>query len=43
MPFNESNTEETLDPQDWTKAAILAHKMIDDAITHISGVRDWPA
>jgi aromatic-L-amino-acid decarboxylase len=42
MPFNELNTEETLDPQDWSKAAALAHKMIDDAIAHIANVRDRP-
>lgn len=34
--------EETLDPQDWTKVAALAHKMIDEAIAHIATVRDRP-
>ena len=42
MPFNQVNTEETLDPQDWSKTAALAHRMIDDAIAHISNVRDRP-
>ena len=42
MPINQPNTHETLDPQDWSKTAALAHRMIDDAIAHISNVRDRP-
>src|ERR1035437_40614 len=42
MPSNEHNAEETLDPQDWSKAAALAHRLIDDAIAHIANVRDRP-
>ncbi|MGB8816898.1 MAG: aminotransferase class I/II-fold pyridoxal phosphate-dependent enzyme [Rhizobiaceae bacterium] len=34
--------EETLDPQDWTAARALAHRIIDDAIQHLSHVRDRP-
>ncbi|MGF6862740.1 aromatic-L-amino-acid decarboxylase [Rhodobacteraceae bacterium MBR-64] len=34
--------EETLDPADWAEARSLAHRMVDDAIDHVSGVRDRP-
>jgi len=34
--------EETLDPADWAKARALAHRMVDDAIDHLGGVRDRP-
>ena len=34
--------EETLDPADWTAARVLAHRMVDDAIDHLGGVRDRP-
>lgn len=33
---------ETLDPQDWSVVADLAHRMVDDAVDHVSGVRDRP-
>ena len=33
--------EETLDPQDWTETRALARRM-DDAVTHLSTVRDRP-
>jgi aromatic-L-amino-acid/L-tryptophan decarboxylase len=43
MTINDANlAEETLDPADWTEARTLAHKMVDDAINHLSGVRDRP-
>jgi aromatic-L-amino-acid/L-tryptophan decarboxylase len=35
--------EETLDPLDWAEARAMAHRMVDDAITHIATVRDRPA
>ena len=35
-------TEETLDPADWATARALAHRMMDDAIDHLAGVRDRP-
>ncbi len=34
--------EETLDPQDWTETRALARRMVDDAVTHLSTVRDRP-
>lgn len=34
--------EETLDPADWSEARALAHRMVDDAIDHVSGVRNRP-
>jgi aromatic-L-amino-acid/L-tryptophan decarboxylase len=34
--------EETLDPQDWSATRALAHKIIDDAIHHLSDVRNRP-
>ena len=35
--------EETLDPGDWSAAREVAHKAVDDAIAHLSGVRNRPA
>ena len=35
-------TEETLDPVDWAPIASLAHRIVDDAIDHVSSVRDRP-
>ncbi len=32
--------EETLDPADWEEARALAHKIIDDAVIHVSSIRD---
>jgi glutamate/tyrosine decarboxylase-like PLP-dependent enzyme len=34
--------EETLDPADWSEARAVAHRMVDDAIDHVSGVRARP-
>lgn len=36
-------TEETLDPADWTDVAALSHRIVDDAIGYLSGVRERPA
>lgn len=33
---------ETLDPQDWGGARALGHRMVDDAIDHLAGVRERP-
>lgn len=33
---------ETLDPDDWREAAALAHRIVDDAVDYLSGVRDRP-
>lgn len=35
-------TEETLDPADWDETRVLAHRMVDDAIDHLKGLRDRP-
>jgi len=37
-----SNEEETLDPSDWTLTREVAHRMIDDAISHLDEVRSRP-
>lgn len=37
-----SDNEETLDPDDWSDARALAHRMVDDAIDHLSSLRDRP-
>ncbi len=34
--------EETLDPQNWDELRALAHRMVDDALTHLQTVRDRP-
>jgi len=36
-------TEETLDPSDWEAQRLLAHRMIDDVFSFVSGVREQPA
>jgi aromatic-L-amino-acid/L-tryptophan decarboxylase len=33
----------TLDPQDWDAFRSLAHRMVDDMLTHLSTLRDQPA
>lgn len=35
-------TPETLDPQDWRALRALSHRMVDDAIDYVAGVRDRP-
>jgi len=35
-----SNSEETLDPENWEHSRKLAHEMVDDAIQHLETVRD---
>ena len=34
--------EESLDPEDWSSVSAVAHKMVDDAIDHLSEVRGRP-
>jgi glutamate/tyrosine decarboxylase-like PLP-dependent enzyme len=34
---------ETLDPPDWTALRALGHRMVDDMIDYVAGVRDQPA
>ena len=34
--------DQTLDPADWTDVRAVAHRMVDDAIDHVSGVRARP-
>lgn len=34
--------EVTLDPDDWSEARAVAHRMVDDAIAHLAGLRDQP-
>lgn len=36
----QSNTFETLDPQDWEQSKALMHQMVDDAFDYIKNVRD---
>jgi aromatic-L-amino-acid decarboxylase len=37
-----SNEEEALDPVDWTLARQVAHRIVDDAVSHVGNVRDRP-
>ena len=39
----DNKPEISLDPDDWAAARALAHRMVDDAVAHLSGVRDRPA
>ena len=34
--------EETLDPDDWPMAQAIAHEIVDDAVLHLSNVREPP-
>ena len=33
---------ETLDPDDWESSRALAHRMVDEAVAHLAGVRERP-
>jgi glutamate/tyrosine decarboxylase-like PLP-dependent enzyme len=37
-----SASYETLDPEDWEAMRALAHRMVDDALTHLQTVRERP-
>lgn len=39
----DNSHEETLDPLDWSAARAVAHRAVDDAVAHLSGVRERPA
>jgi len=38
----ESDAGETLDPRDWAELRALGHRMLDDMIDHIAGMREQP-
>lgn len=38
----DNGPEETLDPDDWSAASELAHRIIDDAVLHLSSLRGRP-
>ena len=38
----DNRPEETLDPDDWSVTRAVAHKIVDDAVVHLSTVRDRP-
>lgn len=38
----EVNAEETLDPADWAELRALSHRIVDDAVDYLSGVRERP-
>jgi aromatic-L-amino-acid decarboxylase len=38
----EMRDEETLDPQDWERMRELAHRMVDDMMSYLEGVRERP-
>ena len=40
--MNTEKSYETLDPDDWGKMRVLAHRMVDDAITYLETVRERP-
>src|SRR5574340_1566493 len=35
-------SEETLDPQDWDATRALGHRMVDDMMDYLQGVRERP-
>ena len=39
----DSTSEESLDPDDWQPVRALAHEIVDDAVAHLSLVRQRPA
>jgi glutamate/tyrosine decarboxylase-like PLP-dependent enzyme len=41
-PQADEDRELTLDPADWSATRALAHRIVDDAIDHLSQVRDQP-
>ena len=38
----ESEPSQTLDPKDWTEIRALGHRMLDDMIDHVAGIRERP-
>ena len=37
-----SEPSQTLDPQDWNEIRALGHRMLDDMIDHVAGIRERP-
>ncbi|MFA8443765.1 aspartate aminotransferase family protein [Yoonia sp.] len=37
-----NTNEESLDPDDWEATRALAHRMVDEAVEHLAGVRERP-
>ncbi|MEI2301296.1 pyridoxal phosphate-dependent decarboxylase family protein [Ensifer sp. MJa1] len=42
LPEKPDAVEETLDPQDWDELRALSHRIVDEAIDYVSGVRERP-
>lgn len=42
-PPGQMAAEETLDPSDWTGVSRLSHRIVEDAVDHLSGLRERPA
>ena len=42
MPSEERRVEESLDPADWSELRALGHRMVDDMLDYLQGVRDRP-
>ena len=42
LPLKSSTVEETLDPADWTEMRALSHRIVDDAVDYLRGVRERP-
>ena len=40
--MDKNQTYETLDPENWDEMRVLAHRMVDDAITYLQTVRERP-
>ena len=38
----DNHTEENLDPLDWEKTRLLAHRMVDDMVDYLRDVRERP-
>src|SRR5215813_7424790 len=38
----ESEPSQTLDPQNWDEVRALGHRMLDDMIDHVAGIRERP-
>ena len=38
----ESEPSQTLDPKDWNEVRALGHRMLDDMIDHVAGIRERP-
>lgn len=36
------HVEETLDPEDWSDALTLSHRLVDEAVGYLQDVRDRP-